>query len=151
MIITVNRLTQTKQTTISTIHIDGNFQCFGLENPHHDVKIPGDTRIPCGIYRVGIRSQGGKHKRYDERFPNSHRGMLQIENVPGFEYILIHIGNYHKNTDGCLLLGKSVMNDRSNHENYMIGSSTQVYLKFYKSVIFAAESGDLQIEFKDES
>lgn len=149
MKITVLRQFQTLDITVSTIFIDGKFQCFGLENPYHVEKIPSRTRIPCGIYDVGLRSRGGKHQQYSKRFPDSHRGMLQIKNVPGFEYILIHIGNYYKDTDGCLLVGESV--NRHGSENYMVGASRLAYVSFYESVIFAAENNSLQIEIIDDS
>ncbi len=148
MKILVKRQFQTKNTTISTIFIDGEFQCFGLENPHHNVKIPDNTRISSGIYRVGIRLTGGKNDHYLKRYPNLHRGMLEIKNVPGFEYILIHIGNYHRNTDGCLLVGESITRD--GYENYMVGNSRVAYLSFYEKTIAAAEKNYLQIEIRNE-
>lgn len=149
MRITVYRQFQSKRTTISTVYIDGKFQCFGLENPHHDIKIPGNTRIPNGIYYVGLLSHSDNHNNYKTRFPDSHRGILHIKDVPGFEYILIHMGNYHEDTqDGHLLLGGSV--NRQGSENYMISASRLAYLNFYKNVIVAVENNNLQIEIKDK-
>lgn len=149
MRITVYRQFQSKRTTISTVYIDGKFQCFGLENSHHDIKIPENTRIPSGIYCVDLLSHGDKHNHYKNRFPNSHRGMLYIKDVPNFKYTLIHMGNYHEDTqDGHLLLGGSV--NRQGSENYMIGASRLAYLNFYKNVITNVENDKLQIEFKGE-
>jgi len=148
MIITVNRQFQTKYTTISTIFIDEEFQCFGLENPYNSVKIPGNTRIPPGEYPVRLRTDGGKHHHYTKRYLSLHQGMLQIQNVPGFEHILIHVGNYNSNTDGCLLLGRSVIREKSG--DYMVGESSLAYVSFYKSVVNAAKNDCLLILINDE-
>lgn len=81
--------------------------CHGCEDGHRAQKIPGETRIPPGKYEIGLRRVGGFHTRYGKLFPKFHRGMIHVQNVPGFEYILWHIGNTHRDTDGCLLLGQA--------------------------------------------
>lgn len=41
------------------------------------------------------------------RFESPHLGyeVFMLENVPGHDHILIHIGNYNENSDGCIMLG----------------------------------------------
>lgn len=146
MKILVNRSFQSENTTISSILVDGEHQCFGLENPANYPKIAGKTRIPDGTYRVGLRTVGGKHKRYAELYPNWHRGMLHIRDVPNFQYVLIHIGNYHRDTDGCLLVGETIANHAA--FEYIIGNSRVAYEKLYARVVAAANNDTLIIEFK---
>jgi Family of unknown function (DUF5675) len=77
------------------LSIDGSFQCYTLEPPHRD----GDTKpraIPAGRYRLTWRFS----KRHQKDVPH-------VEDVPGFTEIEIHAGNYPKDTEGCLLLGRS--------------------------------------------
>ncbi len=148
MKVMVKRLFRTKNTTISSVLIDGELQCFGLENTFNQPKVYGKTRIPCGTYRVGLRTVGGKHRKYLKRFSNLHKGMLHIKDVPGFEHILIHIGNFHQDTDGCLLLGKSVTH--RSETGYMIVDSKAAYKEFYAKVIAAARNGDLKIDIRDD-
>lgn len=148
MRILVKRLFRTKKTTISSVLIDGKLQCFGLENTFNQPKILGKTRIPCGTYRVGLRTVGGKHRKYLKRFPTLHKGMLHIKDVPGFEHILIHIGNFHQDTDGCLLLGRSVAH--RSETGYMVSDSKAAYKEFYAKVIAAARNGDLEIDVRDD-
>ena len=38
-------------------------------------------------------------------FQIPHQGMLHLQKVPGFEFILIHVGNADENTAGYLLVG----------------------------------------------
>lgn len=148
MKILVKRLFQTQKTTISSVLVDGDIQCFGLENTYNQPKIPGNTRIPCGTYRVGLRTVGGEHRKYLKRFPNIHKGMLHIKDVPGFEHILIHIGNFHEETDGCLLLGQNIAHREG--EGYMVANSKVAYKEFYANVISAARDGILKIDIRDD-
>ncbi len=145
MYILVNRFTSDSDTTLSLISINGSFECFGCEDEKRETKIAGETRIPSGIYKVGLRTKGGLHARYSKKFPASHAGMLQILDVPGFEYILIHIGNDDDDTAGCLLLGAVA----STVGRLTTPSSTSAYKAFYAKVIQAAKEGSLWIRFQD--
>jgi predicted lipoprotein with Yx(FWY)xxD motif len=39
----------------------------------------------------------------------THLGMVRLKAVPGFSEILIHWGNYHTNSEGCILTGRGKM------------------------------------------
>ena len=144
MIITVRRFKSDDDATLSMISVDGEFQCFGLEDEYRESKVPKETRIPAGIYKIGVRTVGGFNYRYERKF-DFHKGMLHVLNVPGFEYILIHIGNTDENTDGCLLVGCGAMS----YGELSIQSSKVAYQAFYKKVINAALANDLIISYED--
>ena len=146
MKITVERFLSDNDSTVSRVLIDGSHECFGLEDEFREEKVPSETRIPAGTYKVGVRTVGGFHTRYSRRFPDFHKGMLHILEVPNFTLILIHCGNTDEDTAGCLLVGTSVnaaVGDMS------IGGSRVAYRKFYPKVIQAALEGSLEIEFVD--
>lgn len=137
MRINVTRIKSTNDATLSTIDIDGEFQCFGLEDEYRENKVPAETRIPAGIYFVELRKEGGFHTRYKAKF-DFHEGMLQVMDVPNFEYILIHIGNTDEDTAGCLLVGVGARSG----DDLTIQSSTTAYREFYPKVLAAIEAGE---------
>ncbi len=142
----VERFTSDEDTTISAIYLDGIFQCFGLEDEYREDKIAFETRIPSGTYKVGVRTTGGFHAKYTQKFSEIHQGMLHVQDVPEFEYILIHVGNTDENTAGCLLVGTGA---RAGEGDMSIQSSRVAYKKLYSKVIEAAKQGDLEIEYFD--
>ena len=146
MKITVERFTSDDDTTLSLILVDGGFVCFGLEDEYQEHKVVGETRIPEGEYNIGIRNVGGFHARYCKRFQGLHQGMLQVLDVPNFQYVLIHVGNDHTNTEGCLLAGVLA---QSRGGDMSVGSSVEAYKKLYRAVIEAALDDDLTIEYID--
>ncbi len=146
MLITVNRFTSDDDTTISTVSVDGRFVCFGLEDEFRENKVVGETRIPAGRYKIGVRRTGGFHNRYTRKFSDMHRGMLHVLDVPSFEYILIHVGNTDDNTEGCLLVGTGAL---ARSGDMSIQASVEAYRRFYPRVIDAAEADDLDIEYVD--
>ena len=101
----VQRFTTDARPTVGLVQVQvegGWFQCFSLEDRYRDGKVAGDTRIPEGVYKLVWRKVGRFAKRWQARgFP----GSLQLMDVPGFEYVLIHAGNTKRDTEGCLLLG----------------------------------------------
>jgi hypothetical protein len=126
-----------------------NFICYTLEDEYREVKVKGETRIPAGIYTIKLRKEGGFHERYSKKFPDIHRGMLHVTNVPGFEYILIHTGNTDEHTAGCLLVGDSQENNFIKKDGF-IGNSTQAYKRLYPKIAAAVENGErVSIEYKD--
>lgn len=146
MKIQVYRYSSQSQTTLSSILIDGKFNCHGLEDRHRDIKVKGSTRIPSGTYNVTLRTEGGHHHRYKNKY-DFHKGMLWVRDVPNFEWILIHVGNVKENTDGCLLVGTNVNNNKL--ESGFLSNSGEAYKDLYKKVVGSAEAGDLTIEYID--
>ena len=126
-----------------------NFLCYTLEDEQRDVKEYGETRIPAGTYKLGLRPVGGYHKKYSFRFADIHIGMLHVLNVPGFEYILIHCGNTDEDTAGCLLVGDSQENNQIK-KNGFVGSSTRAYMRIYPKIAQAIKDGeDVTITYYD--
>ena len=133
--------------------IDGIFKqtkflAYTLEDEQRNEKVFGETRIPNGTYKLGLRKVGGYHARYSKRFPHIHIGMLHVLDVPGFEYILIHCGNTDEHTAGCLLVGDSQENNQITADGF-IGKSTQAYKRIYPRIAEAIECGeDVTITYK---
>jgi len=113
-----------------------SFLCYTLEDEARTEKKWGETRIPAGTYKLTLRSEGGFHTRYLAKFgADFHKGMIYVNEVPNFEYILWHIGNDDDDTAGCLLVGKT------SQDNF-IGSSTAAYKEIYPPIRDAILSGE---------
>ena len=134
--IKVYRYNSSDTHTDSVMLIDDKFQCFVLEDRYRTEKVYGETRISDGIYEMELRTIGRLHEKYKNRFPDLHKGMLWLSNVPNFEYILFHIGNDDEDTAGCLLVGYN----KTGGQNFL-GDSTNAYVDFYEKVIEAMNQG----------
>lgn len=117
------------------------FLCYTLEDEKRDIKIMGETRIPEGKYKITLRNEGGYTAKYKKRFPDIHKGMLWVRDVPNFEYILIHCGNTDENTGGCLLVGDNQSNNLIKKDGF-IGQSTQAYKRIYSYISEAILRGE---------
>ena len=125
------------------------FLCFTLEDEYRKDKVKGETRIPSGTYPITLRTEGGFNQRYTEKFGSTfNKGMLWVRNVPGFEYILIHIGNDDDDTEGCLLVGDS-QNQNITRSGF-IGSSTDAYKRIYPPIAdILVNGGQVNITYID--
>ena len=127
---------------------NNKFLAYTLEDEYRDEKKFGETRIPEGTYKLGLRKVGGYHAKYSKRFSDIHIGMLHVLDVPNFEYILIHCGNTDEHTAGCLLVGDSQENNQIT-TNGFIGKSTQAYKRIYPDIANAIDCGeDVTITYK---
>jgi hypothetical protein len=109
------------------------FLAYTLEDTYREEKIYGETRIPQGEYILKLRTVGGFYARYVERFKDvNHTGMIEVADVPNYTAVLIHCGNYHRNTAGCLLVADGVMGNLSADGNLL--KSTDAYKRVYTYV-----------------
>jgi hypothetical protein len=135
MIATLTRKIVTPRSTIGLLVVNDKL-CDTLEDAIRPVKISGETCIPPGQYVLKLRTDGSKSPEYLERFgPDFHKGMLWLQDVPGFEYIYIHIGNSPDDTKGCILVGSTVSTD-------FIGGSEAAYREIYPVLAGAILAGD---------
>jgi hypothetical protein len=119
--------------TNGMLFIDGIFECYTLEDQYQAVKVMHETCIPEGTYDIQFRKTGGFHAKYSERYKNAHHGMLHIQDVPNFTYILIHSGNTDEHTSGCLIVGET-QQDLDLGKDGFIGHSKTAYSKMYRKV-----------------
>jgi hypothetical protein len=104
MNIRVLRKTFTEDSTIGELTVNGQPECFTLEDKVRAVKIHGNTAIPAGIYEVTIT--------FSEKFK---KPLPLLLNVPNFAGIRIHSGNTAVDTEGCILVGTTKGPDRVNN------------------------------------
>ena len=117
------------------------FLCYSLEDEYRNDKVKHETRVPAGTYQIQLRKVGGFNTRYAKKYGDFHKGMLHVQDVPGFEYILIHTGNTDEHTSGCLIVGDSQENNQL-LKNGFIGKSVQAYKRIYTPIAEALENGD---------
>ena len=135
-----------KDATNSLLFIDGEFECYGLEDEYRDVKVMHETCIPEGEYEIKFRTVGGFHTRYAARYGSFHKGMLELQDVPGFQYILIHSGNTDEHTSGCYIVGET-QQDLDKGKDGFVGNSGVAYKKLYPKVADELEKGN-KVTFK---
>jgi hypothetical protein len=119
--------------TNGALFINDKFECYTLEDQQQAVKVMHETCIPEGSYKIKFRKVGGFHERYSKRYQNAHYGMLELQDVPDFKYILIHSGNTDEHTSGCILVGNT-QQDLDLGKDGMIGQSRKAYESMYRKV-----------------
>jgi len=126
----LQRQASSQKSTVGTLAINGQFECYTLEDvvrPAGSAKVYGKTAIPAGCYAVIFT--------FSNRFK---KVMPLLLKVPGFEGVRIHAGNTAEDTEGCILLGISQAPD-------FVGNSRQAYQALINK-LQAAASGSEKIE-----
>lgn len=143
MEIKVKRKWKKEAYTIGKMYIDGEYACDTLEDKDRGltsnmsvaqicgVKVHGETAIPTGRYLVDMKTVS---PRFGGRAQYQFcKGRLpRLCNIPGYQGVLIHIGNTAMDTDGCILVG----------ENKAVGqvlNSTATFKKVYAKLKAADE------------
>ena len=133
MKLTVVRTQFGTDATNGLLFIDGIFECYTLEDQYQAVKVMHETCIPEGTYDIKFRKTGGFHSKYSERYKNAHYGMLHVQDVPNFTYILIHTGNTDEHTSGCILT-TTTQTDLDSAKAGFGGQSQLAYKRMYDKV-----------------
>lgn len=120
MELVLERIARRDTYTIGRLYIDGVKFCDTLEDTDRGLrqdmsiaviramKRKGITAIPTGRYRVTLDVKSPKFSRKSQY--DFCQGFLpRLINVPGYEGVLIHIGNTAKDTEGCLLVGRNTV------------------------------------------
>lgn len=105
MRLTLKRVQHRDRCTIGTLVVDGKAaeQLYTLEDKDREQfgspvelwKIPGETAIPRGVYKIELR-----HSLH------FNRTMPFLVGVPGFEGVMIHWGNTDRDVEGCIAVGE---------------------------------------------
>lgn len=120
--------------TIGKLYIDGQFECFTLEDlireipgqPVESWKVYGKSAIPSGKYRVIVNMSS----RFKRELP-------LLVDVPGFTGVRIHPGNTDEDTEGCILVGTRVA-----PHGESIEQSRAAFDRLFEKIEGALESGE---------
>ena len=120
----LKRIAKMEKYTIGDLYIDGEWFSNTLEDTDRGltssmikgeiakIKVYGKTAIPTGTYKINMNVVSPKFSKYTF-YKNVCNGKLpRLMNVPGFDGILIHVGEGkegHKLTSGCILVGNNTI------------------------------------------
>lgn len=155
MELVLDRRWKGKEYTIGSLYIDGKYFCDTLEDTDRgldssmsleeirDLKQKAITAIPTGTYRVRMDIVSPKYSRRAWYYHYCNEGRVpRLENVPGYEGILIHVGNKAKDTEGCILVGKNTVKGQ-------VLNSKKTFLSLYEKLWNAYERNeDIEITIR---
>jgi len=97
--VTLKRFLQDECVTMGVLKVEGvaHDSIFTLELPWKDNK-KGESCVPPGVYKVVPYSSA------------KYTDVYEVTHVHGRSFILIHVGNYLKDTKGCILPGLGLGN-----------------------------------------
>lgn len=145
----LNKRYKTPDYCIGKLYINGEYFCDTLEDTDKGltstmpleeikkIKKAGITAIPTGRYEIVMNVVSPKYSadKYKKQYGFCDAKLPRLVNVPGFEGILIHIGNYAKDTDGCILVG-------TNSVKGAVMQSTAYFNKLYPILKAASDKGE---------
>lgn len=118
MELTLKRIAKRPTYTIGKLYIDGVYVCDTIEDTDRGLsqkdslanikkkKIYGQTAIPTGTYDITMNVVSPKFK--DRTWAKPWGGKLpRLLNVPGYEGVLIHVGNSAEDSLACVLVGQN--------------------------------------------
>jgi len=136
MKITVNRLYKKDTYTIGKMFLNGEYFCDTIEDKDRGlkqsmlkndivrIKVPAQTAIPSGTYKVTLNVYSPKFSQQDFYKKVCGGKLPRLIDVKGFEGVLIHCGTTAEDTAGCLIVGQNlekgkVLNSRKTFEKLM--------------------------------
>lgn len=148
MSLLLRRIAKRDTYTIGRLYIDGERFCDTVEDKDRGLtqktplseikkkKVYAQTAIPTGTYDITMNVISPKFSKRPWYRKNCNGGRVpRLLNVPGYDGILIHIGNSARASAGCILVG----------ENTQVGkvlNSTATFSKLYKILDNANRRGE---------
>lgn len=142
----LKRIAKKDKYTIGNLYVNGEQFCNTLEDTDRGltqdmsldkikkIKVYGKTAIPTGTYKVNMSIISPKFK--NRVWAKPYNGMIpRLENVPGYEGILLHPGNSAEDSIGCILPGY----------NTVKGKVTQSQDTFHKLMAILTKEKDITI------
>lgn len=114
----LKRIAKMEKYTIGKLYIDGEYFADTLEDTDRNltstmskdeidkIKVYGKTAIPTGTYIVDMNTVSPKFGKRSWAQPYEGK-VPRLQNVPGYEGVLIHPGNTADDTLGCILVGRN--------------------------------------------
>lgn len=107
------RTEYTDTYTMGDLYVNDEFFCNTIEDRYRNLeteaKVPGETAIPLGTYKVIVNMS-----------PRFGRELPRLLDVPHFEGVLIHRGNSADDSAGCVILGEKGIGRVNNSTPYEI-------------------------------
>ena len=138
-------LHRTKYDAVCTegmVYQPSGFQCFSLELPFTDGL--HSSAISEGRFQVVLGPSPKFESSSDPWVQKYAKLMPHLLNVPGRSYIMIHWGNEARDTDGCILTGKTQGVD-------FIGSSRNAFAELYDLLRAPALAGECFLTIKRDA
>lgn len=114
----LKRIFKGSNYTVGKLFINGIYECDTIEDQDRGLtsqmtleeikakKVYGVTAIPTGTYSINMTTVSPKFK--DRVWAKPYKGILpRLENVKGYEGVLIHVGNKAQDSLGCILVGEN--------------------------------------------
>ena len=124
-----------------------------LEDRYRPEKVAGTTRIPAGRYQLELKPFGSS--RFDAQASRilsaagrAYYGMIRLRNVPNFSEVLIHWGNYHTDTEGCILVGRTKM--QGGDGALAVGASQAAFADVYPSIAADIRGGFTELVIRNQ-
>ena len=114
----LKRIAKMEKYTIGKLYVDGEYFADTLEDTDRNltntmskdeivkVKVYGKTAIPTGTYVVDMNTVSPKFGKHSWAQPYEGK-VPRLQDVPGYEGVLIHPGNTADDTSGCILVGRN--------------------------------------------
>ena len=139
MRITNNRVASNSDSTLGILSIDDKLRGFVIEDEPREDKVSGETRIAAGIYevkrRLALTTLTAKYRKKFDWFTYH----LELQDVPEFHYVYIHIGNFEDETDACQLVNRKA---KIVDDNYAGEDSTSFFKEIYLEITEELEKGN---------
>ena len=148
----LKRIAKKEAYTIGKLYIDGQYFCDTIEDKDRGLsqqmsaitiaskKVMHKTAIPTGTYKVTMNVISPRFSKKDFYKKNACDGRLpRLIDVPGFDGVLIHVGNTAEDSSGCILVGR-------NKQVGKVLESSNTFIQLYKKLLTDKNNITITIE-----